>query len=303
MPKNKLSAWLQAFRLRTLPLALASIGMGSFLAAFEAQFNAGVFSLTIFTALLLQILSNLANDYGDFKNGADLSGRTGPARAVQSGIISEKEMRWGIIVFVLLALICGVTLLWFAFYQTVSLRFLFFLFVGIAAIAAAVKYTAGKNPYGYIGMGDLFVFIFFGVVGVAGSYYLQTMHLPCNILLPAFSVGFLATAVLNINNIRDIDADKKAGKYTIPVRIGFKAAKIYHVCILTAAMLCITLYIILNTSACWQSTVFLSFPLLIYNGIRIILCNKNAFIDPLLKQMALSSLFFVLSFGIGGLVA
>src|SRR5690606_34668881 len=164
---NKFSAWIKALRLRTLPLAMASIGMGTFLAAFEGVFIAEIFFLCAITTLLLQILSNLANDYGDSQHGADSLHREGPSRQVQLGIISKKEMRYAIVLTSILTLISGLWLLDAAFENT-DLLFFFFFLLGVASIGAAIKYTMGENPYGYLGLGDFFVVIFFGIVGVGG---------------------------------------------------------------------------------------------------------------------------------------
>ena len=215
--------WIGAMRPRTLPLAIACIGMGAFLAADADSFDGAIFGLSVLTTILLQILSNLANDYGDSQHGADSAERQGPARAVQSGAISPAAMRRSIILFAGLSFISGVTLLYLALgwqWQT----FLFFLGLGLLSILAAITYTASKKPYGYVGLGDLSVVIFFGLMAVLGSSYLYLGHLHVAYVLPALSCGFFATAVLNVNNIRDIESDTAAGKRSIPVRIGRPAA-------------------------------------------------------------------------------
>jgi len=165
----KLAAWISALRLRTLPLALSTVGAGSFLAIQNGQFTWPVFLWTVLTTVLLQILSNLANDYGDSQHGADSADRVGPTRAVQSGIISSTEMKYGVIVFIVLSLLSGLQLLNVAFGFGTT-QFNVFLAIGILSIIAAYTYTAGKRPYGYAGFGDLMVLIFFGLVGVGGSY-------------------------------------------------------------------------------------------------------------------------------------
>ncbi|HET9054759.1 MAG TPA: 1,4-dihydroxy-2-naphthoate octaprenyltransferase, partial [Cyclobacteriaceae bacterium] len=211
--------WVDAFRLRTLPLALSSILMGGFLAASVSAFRWDVFLLCIITTILLQILSNLANDYGDSIHGADSADRKGPSRAVQSGKISAAQMRTAMIVFVILSLAGGTSLLFVAFGFNWN-AILFFLGLGALSILAAIAYTVGRRPYGYAGLGDISVFIFFGLVGVMGSLYLFTKAIHWQDALPAISCGLFSVGVLNINNIRDIESDKKAGKYSIPVRIG-----------------------------------------------------------------------------------
>jgi 1,4-dihydroxy-2-naphthoate octaprenyltransferase len=199
--------WVSAFRLRTLPLALSSIMMGGFLAASVNAFQWDIFLLCISTTIFLQVLSNLANDYGDSIHGADSVDRKGPSRAVQSGKISANQMKTGIIVFVLLSLISGVSLLFVAFGLNWN-AILFFLGLGILSILAAIAYTVGKRPYGYAGLGDISVFIFFGLIGVLGSLYLFIHELKWEYILPAISCGVFAVGVLNINNIRDIESDQ-----------------------------------------------------------------------------------------------
>nr|WP_316934317.1 1,4-dihydroxy-2-naphthoate octaprenyltransferase [Hymenobacter sp. AT01-02] len=219
-----------------MPLALASIMAGGFLAASQGQFRAAVVGLAALTTILLQILSNLANDYGDSQNGADSVHREGPQRAVQSGAITPQQMKKGMLVFGVLSLLSGLLLLWVALGTAGAWIFLSFFVLGLSAIWAAVNYTAGSKPYGYAGLGDASVFIFFGMVGVCGTYFLQTRTLPLPILLPAAALGCFATAVLNVNNIRDIRSDKLAGKITIPVRLGPVHARRYHWLLLLVAL-------------------------------------------------------------------
>lgn len=293
--------WIQAFRLRTLPLALACIGMAGFLAAAAGKFNPLLFALCCLTTVLLQILSNLANDYGDSINGADHIGRKGPQRAVQSGTITANQMRNAVILFALLSLVCGLFLLWTAF-GTDWQALLLFLGLGLLSIAAAVGYTAGKKPYGYIGLGDISVLIFFGIVGVMGSYYLFTQHITWQEMLPALSCGLFSIAVLNVNNIRDIESDKAAGKYSIPVRIGKEKAVTYHWFLLIAGLVSAIGYTLLNYNSPWQFLFLATVPLLVRNGIAVSKKPSHQ-LDPFLKQMALSSLIFVVLFGLGLLIA
>jgi len=293
----KTKAWLQAFRLRTLPLALACIGMAGFLAAAADKFNLALFALCCLTTIFLQILSNLANDYGDSVNGADHEGRKGPLRAVQSGVISAPEMKNAVIVFSFLSLLCGLFLLWVSFGTNWQALALFFC-LGLMSIAAAIGYTVGKKPYGYIGLGDVSVLIFFGLVGVMGSYYLFTHTITWKELLPALSCGLFSIAVLNINNIRDIESDRMAGKYSIPVRIGKEKAGQYHWILLIGGILCTVIYTFLNYKSPWQFLFLLTVPLFVKNGLSIH-HKPSGELDPFLKQMALSTLLFVLLFGMG----
>jgi len=293
-PDNSiLGAWLSAARPRTLPLALASIFMGSFLAYSQKTFDLEIFIYCCLTTISLQILSNFANDYGDTQNGADSAERIGPQRAVQSGIISPQAMFRGIILFGLLSLFLGITLIYLAFRNANSKDFTFFLILGLFAIIAAYNYTAGKKPYGYAGFGDISVFIFFGLIGVLGSNYLYNKNLEILNLLPAISCGLFSTAVLNINNIRDIDSDSKAGKKTIPVRLGKAKSIHYHWFLLITGMVTALLFSLFKEN--YSIIYILSYPLFIINGIRV---SKLKNPDPMLKQMALSTLAFVILFGI-----
>ncbi len=297
----KAKAWITAFRLRTLPLALSSIGMGAFIAAIQNAFNGAIFGFCALTTVLLQILSNLANDYGDTVNGADSDERTGPARMVQSGLISLGEMRKAMGVFILLALGSGIYLLYLAFGFDWE-AFLFFFGLGVLSILAALAYTAGRKPYGYIGLGDLSVFIFFGLIGVLGSYYLYTQDLAWDLILPAASCGLFSVAVLNVNNIRDIESDQKAGKFSIPVRIGRSKAVVYHWFLLIGGLLSAVAYVTLNFNSPLQLLFLLVSPLIIKNGMAVSTKTASDQLDPYLKQMAISTLLFVLLFGIGNLL-
>ncbi|MFM9838817.1 MAG: 1,4-dihydroxy-2-naphthoate polyprenyltransferase [Cyclobacteriaceae bacterium] len=292
--------WLSAFRLRTLPLSLSCIGMAGFLAARVDKFNGLIFTFCCLTTIFLQVLSNLANDYGDSINGADHAGRKGPQRAVQSGAISLKQMRNAVILFSILSLVSGILLLWFSFGSDWN-GILTFFGLGLLSIAAAIGYTVGKRPYGYIGLGDISVLIFFGLVGVMGSYYLFTHEISWKEIFPALSCGLFSIAVLNINNIRDIESDKAAEKFSIPVRIGKDKAAKYHWVLLLGGLLNAIFYSVINYQSPWQFLFLLAAPLIIKNGISVS-SKPSTELDPFLKQMALTTLLFVLLFGIGILI-
>lgn len=292
-----INAWLQAFRLRTLPLALASITMGSFMAASAGTFRWAIFMLCITTTIFLQILSNLANDYGDSIHGADSADRKGPSRAVQSGAISATQMRGAIILFVGLCLASGISLLLISFGLNWNALLLFFG-LGVLCILAAIAYTVGKKPYGYIGLGDLSVLIFFGFVGVMGSFYLFSHRVIVWQVLPALSCGLFSIAVLNVNNIRDIESDRKAGKFSIPVRIGRTKAIKYHWLILVTGLISACIYSIVIYNSAWQFLFLLTAPLFFINA-RAVNNKPSEELDPYLKQIALSTLAFVLLFGVG----
>ncbi|MBL3658063.1 1,4-dihydroxy-2-naphthoate polyprenyltransferase [Fulvivirga sediminis] len=298
----EIKAWIVAFRLRTLPLALASICMGSFLAAANGFFNGWVCAFCILTTILLQVLSNLANDYGDTVNGADSEHREGPQRMVQSGKITLSDMRKAIALFITLTLASGIYLLYLSFGFDLQ-AFIFFFVLGIMSILAALAYTAGRKPYGYIGLGDLSVMLFFGLTGVLGSYYLFAQQIDWLLLLPAVSCGVFSVAVLNVNNIRDIESDKKAGKYSIPVRIGRKKAVIYHWTLLSMGMLSALAFTLLSFNSWTQLLFVITIPLFVKNALAVKNKTKPADLDPYLKQMALSTLMFVLLFGLGYMLA
>lgn len=290
-------AWIEAFRPRTLPLALSCIAMGGFLAASTGAFQWDIFLLCALTTILLQILSNLANDYGDSIHGADHDGRVGPSRAIQSGAISKVAMRNALMVFVILCLASGIWLLRISLGSNLK-AILFFFGMGILSILAAIAYTIGRKPYGYLGMGDFSVLVFFGFVGVLGSLYLFTQAIRWDHLLPAMSCGLFSMGVLNINNIRDIDSDRKAGKFSLPVRIGREKAIVYHWLLIIGGLLAAIIFTIINYSSLSQLLFLITIPLFVINGLSV--SKKTAKeLDPFLKQMALSTLLFVLLFGSG----
>ena len=287
--------WIQAFRLRTLPLAVSSIAMGSFLAASQGRFDALVAGLCVLTAIALQILSNLANDYGDSVHGADHAERQGPSRTVQSGKISMKQIKTAIIIAALLSLISGISLLVVSEISTQV--FLVFIVLGLLSLMAAFYYTNGKIPYGYQGFGDISVFIFFGLLGVLGSYYLQTGQLTPDLFLPGTACGLLTVAVLNVNNIRDIESDKKAGKLSIPVRLGRRKAVWYHIALLLVGLLCGLAYVLINYEQPRQFVFLVILPMLIVNAHAVYTKMDAKDLDPYLKQMAITNLLFVGTFG------
>ena len=296
---GKLKAWIHAFRLRTLPLSLSGVLMGSFIALSKRVFEWHIFSLAITTTLFLQILSNLANDYGDSKNGKDNAQRIGPTRAVQSGIISLPEMKWMIFLFCLLSLVSGISLILISHIHLFSSSFFILLFLGLVSIWAALSYTIGENPYGYSGWGDLSVFIFFGLFSVTGTSFLFASSFSIDTFLPAISVGAFSVGVLNLNNMRDYENDKNTGKKTMVVKMGAKKAKTYHIALLSICVLSSLTYIIINSIG-KQGYIFLIVLIPIAIHIKKILDIKEAALfDKELKILALIALFFSIVFGIG----
>ena len=291
--------WIHAFRLKTLPLALANTIIGSCLAASDDGFRWSVFGLAALTTVLLQIMSNMANDYGDFVNGKDTAERIGPKRMVQSGEITPKIMLRGIIVIGILCVVSGFALILIGTAGLDITNLLIFGVLGLAAIAAAIKYTVGKNPYGYRGLGDIFVFIFFGLVGVIGTYFLHTQSFRWDILLPASAIGFLSTGVLNMNNMRDYEADKNAGKTTIVVAMGVKKAAYYHLFLVGGAVLLAVIYTLLNYHSVGQWLFVFSFPILFLNLKKVFTYKDALELYPELPRLSMASLVFAVTFGIG----
>ena len=291
--------WIAAFRLKTLPLALSNTIMGSALAAGEDKFRWSIFGLAALTTILLQIMSNMANDYGDFVNGKDTAERIGPKRMVQSGEITPKTMLRGIIIIGVFTAISGLTLILVGTAGIDITNILIFGVLGIAAIVAAIKYTVGKNPYGYRGLGDIFVFIFFGLVGVIGTYFLHAQSFSWDLLLPASAMGFLSTGVLNMNNLRDYEADKNANKKTIVVAMGPQRAKLYHLFLVGGAILLAVIYTITNYNSPWQWLFVISLPVLFLN-LKIVFSYKNSIeLYPELGKLSMGTLLFAISFGVG----
>lgn len=295
---KKLSAWISAARLRTLPLSIAGIIVGTAAAIPINKFSIKIFALALLTTLGLQVLSNFANDYGDGVKGTDNEDRVGPVRAMQGGMLSEKELKNGIVITAIITLAIACVLIYIAFGKTHFGVSLLFLFLGIASITAAIKYTVGKSAYGYRAMGDLFVFLFFGLLSVIGGYYLYSFSVKEFIILPAITVGLLSTAVLNINNMRDEESDRKVNKNTIAVMLGSQKVKIYHVGLILIAFLTAFGYAIMY----WGKIGVLGFvPLLafipLFKNILVVWKNKNAaLLDPELKKIALSTFAYSLLF-------
>ncbi len=301
-----LKYYIESFRPRTLPLALANTITGSALAYADGAFRWSVFVLAAVTTLLLQILSNMANDFGDFKNGKDTADRIGPRRMVQSGMISPKAMLKAIILVVILTVVTGSWLVVEGFRQielsSALPGMLVFGVLGLAAIAAAIKYTVGKNPYGYKAMGDVFVFIFFGLIGVLGTYFLQSGTLRWSLLLPAASIGLLSVGVLNLNNLRDYEQDKATGKRTMVVVLGLANARLYHIALLLDAFLMASIYTLLNYECAWQWLFLASFPLIFRNIRTVRGFEDHKQLYPELKRLSMASLLFALLFASGLLI-
>lgn len=281
--------WLQAARLRTLPLAMASVGMGAVAAAAQGAFRLDVLLWSMITTLFLQVLSNFANDYGDSVHGADHAGRVGPERLVASGRLSAASMRGAMYTMAACALVSGVILLLVSMGSMMKASFVVMLLLGILAIAAAITYTAGRKPYGYAGLGDASVLVFFGWIGVGGSYFLHSSIWSPQVLFAATAVGLMAAGVLNLNNIRDIGSDLKAGKHTLAARLGWPKAGHYHGALLGVAVLMWLLY--LRTAGfAGGLRVGVLFPVavaLLWHGRTVYRIGSQPALDPQLKTLAL----------------
>ncbi len=294
---NKLGAWISAARLRTLPLSMSGILVGSAL-GYSGFIKTSIFWFAIATTLGLQILSNFANDYGDGVKGTDNEDRIGPARALQSGTISKNEMKKGIIITAVLTLVFAITLIYTAFGKENFLYSVFFFVLGIVAIASAIKYTVGNSAYGYRGLGDVFVFIFFGLVSVIGCYFLFTKNLNELVFMPAITIGLLSTAVLNLNNMRDHDSDKKAGKNTLVVKLGIQKSRKYHFALIIVAMASILLYGLLIYTEPLDILFLIAFvPLFIHMG-KVAKAKEPKSLDPELKKVALTTFLLSILFSL-----
>lgn len=302
MTNEKLKMWWETARPKTLPLALASIFTGSALGywANPQGFNSPVMAFCLLTTILLQVLSNFANDYGDHQKGSDTEDRIGPLRGIQKGAISAQELKWGLIFMVIASFLSGSFLIGIA-YENLS-DLLAFAGLGILAIIAAITYTVGAKPYGYMGLGDISVLMFFGLLGVGGTYYLQTHSIDGHIILPAIGSGLLASAVLNINNLRDIEQDAQAGKNTLAVRLGSHKGRVYHCILLTVAALCYLIFT-LTTATSWMNYLFvLGLPLLAKHAIFVYRSKTPNALRPMLAQMSMISLLINMLFSLGLLI-
>ena len=296
-PVSRTQAWLESLRPKTLPLACAAIIVGTALAWWRGHFDPIVAVLSLITASLLQILSNLANDYGDAVKGSDKPDRIGPLRGMQKGVITQEQMKRALIVTVALICLFGLALL-FTAYQTLG-DFIGFLVLGLLAIVAAITYTVGTRPYGYIGLGDVSVLIFFGWLSVIGSWYLQAHSLSSAIILPATACGLLATAVLNINNLRDIDSDRENGKNTLAVRLGPINARRYHVCLLMGTLVCLALFNLFTLHSPWGWLFVLAAPLLVKQARYVMRELSPQAMPPMLERTVKGALLTNLLFVIG----
>lgn len=299
---NNIKPWLSAMRLRTLPLSVSGIIIGTCLAAYNGRFNIFVFILALLTTVSLQILSNLANDYGDGVRGTDNEDRVGPQRAIQSGQITPEQMFEAIKKNILVVIALTITLVYVAFGHQNLLYALLIIVLGGISIYAAINYTMGDSPYGYRALGDVFVFIFFGFISVLGTYLLNTKTIDHIVFLPATALGLLSVAVLNLNNMRDREEDAKVGKITLAVKLGAERAKKYHYFLITGAMFSITVFSILYYVEPYNFIFLISFIPLGIHLKRIKNAKQPYDFDSQLKVLALTTFLFSILLGVGYLL-
>lgn len=293
---QKLKVWVGAARLRTLPLSISGIIVGTSLASFHGYYNITIFVLALLTTIGFQITSNLANDYGDGKKGTDNEQRVGPKRAYQSGLLSPTELKRGIIISVVINFLLVIAVLYFSFGSHDLWYILVFALLGVASIWAAIKYTVGTSAYGYRGLGDVFVFLFFGFLGVLGSMFLFTKFLTLSALLPATAIGLLSTGVLNLNNLRDYESDRNAKKNTLIVKMGFNNGKKYHFALLITSFLCMLTYVLVYYFH-WKNFIsLLAFVPIFVHMHQVKSIKTPSLLDPELKKLALSTFLLAVLF-------
>lgn len=289
--------WVSAMRLRTLPLSMSGIILGAFIARWRLveegkEWDWQVFALAILVTLLYQVLSNFANDYGDGIKGTDqLRSQEAEQRAVASGKITNRQMKNAVMLIVVLSFLATIILVYKAFFPDFIQAFWGFIGLGVLCILAAIGYTMGRKPYGYMGLGDIMVFIFFGWVSVGGSYFLFIKEWNWDILLPASAIGMMSVAVLNLNNIRDIESDALSGKKTLALRMGFRLAMIYQIILMQLPLILILIFLMMNNFHLAKNyyafmVMVLFFPMMSLRRKMIQVKSPNE-LDPFLKQVGL----------------
>ena len=281
--------WVAAARLRTLPLSMAGIVVGNALAIQNDGFCPYVFGGSLLTSIVFQMLSNFANDYGDGLKGTDNQERIGPKRVLQQNLLSEKSLFRGILITAVIGFILATVTILIAFEVSELKSSLVFLALAVAAIFAAYKYTAGKGAYGYYAMGDVFVFVFFGLLAVGGSYFLQTKQLNNVLWCFATAIGGLSTAVLNLNNMRDMQNDIAVGKKTIAALLGLKGAKIYHTILVMGSITALSVGVLYNYKGCVGYIPLLAVIPLLLQLVWTLKLKSHKDFDGLLKPLALTT--------------
>ena len=296
---EKIKLWISAFRLRTLPLSVSGIIIGSCLAYYNGAFSTAIFILALLATISLQILSNLANDYGDGVKGTDNDERIGPERAIQSGKISPEDMFSAIRINILIVILFVFLLIYSSFGSQHFLYAMLFFVLGALSIFAALKYTIGESAYGYRALGDIMVFLFFGLLSVIGTYFLYTKQLDHVLLLPACAIGLLSTGVLNLNNMRDIESDTNSNKITVAVKLGLNRAKVYHTFLVVGAIVLSLSFGILYYRSITNFIFVIAYIPLIMHLVAVIKAKDAKSLDPQLKVLALSTFLLAILLGIG----
>lgn len=292
-----IKAFIKAARLRTLPLSISGIIVASALAAMQNAFRWDIFILSLLTTIGFQVLSNYANDYGDGVKGTDNDNRIGPERALQSGEITPSQMKKAIQITALLSFALALGLIFISFDSSELYYVLLFLFLGALSIWAAIRYTVGDDAYGYSGLGDIFVFVFFGLVAVLGGYFLYDHQWIPSFILPAASIGFLSSAVLNLNNMRDMESDHLSNKRTLVVKLGLPMAKRYHFFLILSPLVLSVGFNILNDLNAWHNYIYLiAFIPLGMHLLKVFNTKDSRAFDPELKKVALSTFFYAILF-------
>ena len=299
---KNVSIWISTMRLRTLPLSISGIVLASCFAAYNGYFDGLVCALAVLTTLSFQILSNLANDYGDGIKGTDNNERVGPDRAIQTGKISPEEMFNAIKINVLISIVLSCLLIFTAFGVKYFFLTLLFFLLGIASVVAAIRYTVGDSAYGYKGLGDFYVFVFFGLVSVVGCYVLYSKTIDHVVFLPALTIGLLSTAVLNLNNMRDIVSDEKSNKKTLVVKLGIEKAKKYHITLIVLAIVISALFGILYYTSIYNLIFVIAYIPLVSHIKKVIHNSEPKLLDPELKKVALTTVLLAILMGIGHLL-
>lgn len=293
---SKIAAWLNAARLRTLPLSISGVVVGTALANFYGKSDILIFILALLTTVGFQVTSNFANDYGDGIKGTDNEDRIGPKRALQSGLLTRRELKRGIVISVIISLILVASVLYFSFGIENIEYFALFGVLGLLSIWAAIKYTVGESAYGYKGLGDIFVFLFFGLLAVLGTLFLYSKFITGSAWLPAIAVGLLSTGVLNLNNLRDFESDKKANKNTMIVKMGFQNGKKYHFTLIFVAFVSIVLFIVINARTWYQVIPLVAFVPVFVHIRKVYKTEEPRLLDPELKKLALSTFLLAILF-------
>ncbi|AID37454.1 1,4-dihydroxy-2-naphthoate octaprenyltransferase [Candidatus Walczuchella monophlebidarum] len=289
--------WVDAARVHTLPIALSGILLSALIAYSRDHYDVGIFFMSCITSLLLQILANFSNDYGDAVKGTDSFFRMGPPRVISSGYISRECMKKAIGFITIVYLISSTILIWISFKNYKGIAPIFFIIGIFTCLYASIKYTVGKNAYGYKGMGDVSVFLFFGLTSVLGSYFLYTHRVEWDIFLLAISIGLLSTSVLNLNNMRDINGDRQNGKYTFVVKIGLQIAKLYHIFLVLTPFVLGSFFVMLNKQTQFYRWAFLILLFPIFFNIKKVFSRTN--FDKEIKNMAIITFLYALFMGLG----